>query len=85
MWQKLLSYFVRLLTLVEKTEQNKTEIREIRQELRELTATVQNLSYEIHLLRKEQNHKMEKLALRLENELLKFERRLPSSKHDKGK
>lgn len=76
MLKKLLEYFTRLLTLAEATRENKTEIAEMRAELRDLALTVQLLAHD-------QRHDMEKLALRLENELLKFERRLPPSKHGK--
>jgi hypothetical protein len=48
----------------------------MRSELRDLALSVQLLAHD-------QRHDMEKLALRLENELLKFERRLPPSKHGK--
>ena len=74
MWKKLLEYFTSLLTLAEATRENKVEIAEMRSELRDLALTVQLLAHD-------QRHEMEKLALRLENELLKFERRLPPSKH----
>jgi hypothetical protein len=76
MLKKLQDYFTRLLTLAEATLENKTEIAEMRAELRDLALTVQLLAHD-------QRHDMEKLALRLENELLKFERRLPPSKHGK--
>ena len=76
MLKKLLDYFTRLLTLAEATRENKTEIAEMRAEMRDLALTVQLLAHD-------QRHDMEKLALRLENELLKFERRLPPSKHGK--
>ena len=81
MWQKLLDYFTHLLTLAEATQQNKAEIKEIRQELRDLTATVQDLKHELRNTRTHQQHDMEKLMLRLENELLRFERRLSAPKH----
>jgi len=74
MWKKLLDYFANLLTLAEATRENKAEIAQMRSELRDLALSVQ-------LLANNQRHEMENLALRLENELLKFERRLPPSKH----
>ena len=83
MWQKLLAYFAHLLTLAEATQENKSEIKEIRQELRQLTATVQGVIHELQALRTEQQHLAEKLTLRLENELLRFERRLPPGKPGK--
>ena len=84
MWQKLLAYFSHVLTLAEATQENKSEIKEIRQELRDLTLTVHDVMHNLRTLRAEQQHQAEKLALRLENELLRFERRLPPSKGGKG-
>jgi hypothetical protein len=74
MWKKLLDYFTSLLTLAEATRENKAEIAEMRSQLRDLALAVQILAHD-------QRHEMEKLTPRLENELLKFERRLPPSKH----
>ena len=76
MWKKLFGYFAHLLTVAEATRENKAEIVQMRSELRDLALSVQLLAHD-------QRHDMEKLALRLENELLKFERRLPPSKHGK--
>ena len=76
MFKTLLDYFTRLLTLAEATPENKAEIAEMRSELRDLALAVQLLAHD-------QRNDMEKLALRLENELLKFERRLPPSKPGK--
>ena len=83
MWKSLLDYFARLFKLADATEQNKTEIKEIQRELRDLTATVQYLFHEVRSSQQGQRHDMEKLVLRLENELLKFERKLPPSRHGK--
>ncbi len=83
MWPKLLAYFSHLLTLAETTQENKSEIKEIRQELRQLTATMQGVIHELQALRAEQRHQAERLTLRLENELLRFERRLPPGKSGK--
>jgi hypothetical protein len=65
------------MKLKEQTEKNTTDIKEIRQELRELTAAVQHLAYEIRRVDNDAGHEREKLILRLENTLLRFERRLP--------
>ncbi len=76
MLKQLLDYFTRLLTLAEETRQNKVEIAELRTQVRDIALTVRMLAHD-------QRHDMEKLALRLENELLKFERRLPPAKSGK--
>ena len=49
----------------------------MQRELKELTAVVQRLLYEMQASRNDEAHERKNLALSLENELLKFERRLP--------
>jgi hypothetical protein len=69
--------------LAEATQQNRAEIREIRKELRDLTGAVGGAIHELRTLRSDQQHEIEKLALRLENEMLRFERRLPPAKRNR--
>ncbi len=85
MFKQLYDLVKQLLLLARETQQNKAEIKELRQELKDLTAIVQRLAYEIHRTSENEAHEREKLVLRLENDLLKFERRLPSGKSDKDK
>jgi archaellum component FlaC len=65
------------------TDKNTEEIKELQREVRELHSWLERLAYEIKRTQDEDRHEREKLALRLENELLKFERRLPSGKEEK--
>ncbi len=65
--------------LVESTQQNRNEINELRQELRELSGVVQKIVYELQRQKDNEAHEREKLFLKLENELLRFERRLPAA------
>jgi regulator of replication initiation timing len=67
-----------LLLLAQETRQNRTDIKELREEVAELSAAVQRLAYEIHRIKENEAHEHEKLALKLENEMLRFERRLPT-------
>ena len=46
-------------------------------ELKALSVVVRDLIYEMRGNKNDEAHKREKMALRLQNELLKFERRLP--------
>jgi hypothetical protein len=78
MLKQLYDLVKKLLLVAHEAQQNKTEIKELRRELKDLTAVVQRLVYEIHRVSENEAHEREKMALRLENELLKFERRLPS-------
>ena len=76
MRKKLLDYFTGLLTLAEATRENKAEIQKLRREFDDLAVTVR-------LLANDQRHQMEQLMLRLENQLLRFEKRLPPSRPGK--
>ena len=80
MWRHFFNFAGRLWSLLDDTQQNKTEIKELRREFRDLTAEVRHLSYELRRVAETDGHEREKLALRLENVLLRFERRLPGSK-----
>ena len=81
MWKELFKLFGQLLTLARDTERNKTEIRELRKEMAELTDKVHWLAFELRRVAEADAHEREKLALRVENALLRFERRLPGGKH----
>ena len=72
-----------------------SEVKELRQDvtlLREqlnkqssdLTRAIERLAFEISRVRDSDIHEREKMALQLENALLKFERRLPSSKTEEN-
>lgn len=84
MWRQLYDYARHLITLKEQTERNAAEINAIRDELKELTAAVQRLAYELHRVRENEAHEREKMALRLENILLRSERRLPPGSLEGG-
>ena len=74
MWRDLFNFAGRLWGLLEDTQQNKTEIKEMRKELHAL-------AFEVRRFAEFDAHEREKLALRLENELLRFDRRLPGGRH----
>jgi hypothetical protein len=50
--------------------------------MNDLTAVVQRLAYKIHRISERETHERDKMQLRLENQLLRFERRLPSAGKD---
>ena len=79
MWEKIWDLITKVITLGKQTDKNTEEIKELQREVRELHSWLERLAYEIHKTREDDRHEGEKLALRLENELLKFERRLPSA------
>ena len=80
MWQQIYDSLKKLLLLKEQTDKNTTDVKELKElqrEVKELTAVVQHLIYEVRGNRNDEAHERENMALRLQNELLKFERRLP--------
>jgi predicted nucleic acid-binding Zn-ribbon protein len=76
MWKQIYEALKQLLLLTQQTERNRAEIKELRQELDDLTSAVERLAYEVRRSGENETHEREKLVLRLENKLLKFERRL---------
>jgi len=80
MWKKLLELFRAQVFLARDVQENKEKIARLRQEFDDLSGLVVRLQFEIQSLREEERHEREKLMLRLENALLKFERQLPPAK-----
>lgn len=78
--KQLLDYVRQLFALTQTLEENKREIKELRQEVEQLTGVVRHLAYDLRFSLNDEKHEREKLVLKLENEMLKFERRLPPSK-----
>lgn len=76
LWRDMLDYAKQLVMLKEQTQKNTTDIKEMRQELKDLIAAVQRLAYEVKIDRETAARDRENIALRLENQLLRFERRL---------
>ena len=69
----------RLLALTQKVERHDKEMLGLRQEVKDLTAVVQRLVYKIQRSSDRETHERDKMQLQLENQLPRFERRLPSA------
>ena len=89
MWKQLADYIKQVFLVQQETQKNKTDIVELRQELKEvqkelrnLTAAMQQIAHEIIRNHQNEAHKREKMALRFEIELLRSGRQLPASKSD---
>lgn len=88
-FNQIVEYVKQIVTLRQNTQKNTADILEIRQELKEMRREIQALSegmrevvHQVHRNRDTIKHQQEAamreiLVLRLENQLLKFERRLP--------
>jgi len=83
MWKQIGEFFQHVLFLTQETQKNQNDIRRLTQEMQELTRAVERLAYEIHRVSDRETHEREMLALRLENERLRFEGRLLAGKPNK--
>ncbi len=61
----------------------RTENQQLREEFAKLIMVAQQLNFDIQEVSQREQSEREKLILKLENEMLKFERRLPSGKDEK--
>ncbi len=57
----------------------KSQLEAVVEEQRQIQRTLQDITHGLVHLRDHDQHERDKLLLKLENELLKFERRLPPS------
>ena len=85
MFKQIYALARQLLTLMQDVQKLKAEQKEFRQELRTLLDIVRQLKYEQQRDRENATHEREKLLLRVENALLRFERRLPSGSAASGR
>jgi septal ring factor EnvC (AmiA/AmiB activator) len=96
MWLKLVDFARHIFNFGQETRRHSEDIKELQREVRQVTAALQHLAYEHQRVldaldrMKENNQHLQqseaqerdRIALRLENEMLKFERRLPPAKRD---
>lgn len=83
MWRQVWDSVRKLLSLAQKWERSQEEIEELRQQVKDLTAISQKLYYEVQRLDTKIDHQHENALLKLDNDLLRFERRLPPGKEEK--
>ena len=76
MWKKIYELLEQLVTLAQRVSRHDKQIEELRQEVRELTGMVHRLAIEVNRLADRQTSEREKVELWVENQMLKFERRL---------
>jgi uncharacterized coiled-coil protein SlyX len=84
MWKKLYELLERLATLSQRVSRQEKQIEELRQEVRELAGMMHRLAMEVNRLSDRQTSEREKMQLWVENQMLRFERRLPPSRSGEG-
>ncbi len=89
LWDKLYGLMRLVFNYGEQTRKSEERIAALEEQNNELLAGYRHLAYEIQRLRdaakhfeKNERNEREKAALRLEIDMLRFERRLPAPKQD---
>ena len=76
MLKQLYELVKELLGLSQDIRHHETQIKELQSEMKAVTAAVRDLTFEVRRLRDNEVHEREKIALGVENALLRFERKL---------
>jgi hypothetical protein len=79
MWKDLGVFIQTLFTLARDQQRAQEEIKEIRQDLTNLTLAVSQIANKIALVQQENNRECEKLAMQMQIDMLKFEKQLPKT------
>ncbi len=75
MWKLLADFAKKIAFLTQDTQKNKTDIAEIQKQIQALTEEMREMQHDIRRDRENSAHEHEKLLLRLEVALLRYERR----------
>lgn len=80
MWKQFYEWTKWLVLLAQEVRKNRADIKELQNQFEELTTVVQELVSDVRRNKENETHEREKLVLKLENAMLRFERRLTSGK-----
>ncbi len=83
MWEKLYNALLTLITIGVKVEKHEKEIDVLKAENRELAGMLREVLAELRNTSQQREADRREIALFIENQLLKFERRLPSGDEKK--
>ncbi len=84
MWKQLFDTAKRVVLLVEESKRNRQDIEDVQAQMRAMSMAIELLRYEIQRVSDKDANEREMMKLRLENELLRFERRLPAKRDDEN-
>lgn len=92
MWEKFLDIFVKVITLVQRSDALDKKVNEQEQEIKQLAAIAQRLAFELQRTNDKVENvsvreasEREKLLLKVENQLLKAQRQIPPVPDDNDK
>jgi hypothetical protein len=76
MWKQFYEWAKWLFLLAQEMRDIRSDVTQVQRELEDLTIAVRELSYEVRRNSENDSHEREKLVLKLENRLLRFERQI---------
>ncbi len=85
MWEKIYNALATLVTIGVKVEKHEKEIDLLRTEMRQVSAMLHEVLAELRNVKQQRDSDRREVNLFVENEILKFERRLPSGKEENEK
>ena len=84
MWEKIYELLSKVFKLTTTVELHDKQIEKLNDEIKELNQLYRDLIIAINRVADRQESEREKILALVENQLLKFERRLPSGEKDKS-
>ncbi len=85
MWKKLIEFISQAFGLTIKVEQRDKQIEKVTKEIEDLNRNYRDLIIAINRVADRQDAERERILTLVENQLLKFERRLPQEKRNDEK
>lgn len=85
MWEKIYNALSTLVTIGVKVEKHEKEIDLLRAEMRQVSAMLHEVLAELRNVKQQRESDRREVNLFIENEMLKFERRLPSGREENEK
>lgn len=82
MWTKIIEIFTQVFGLTVRVEQHDKQIEKLTRDIEELNRLYRDLIIAVNRVADRQDADREKILTMVENQLLKFERRLPSGKDE---
>ncbi len=82
MWEKIVELLSKVFRLTTRVEQHDKDLEKLNLEIRDLNQNYRDLIIAINRVADRQESERERILALVENQLLKFERRLPSGKEN---
>ncbi len=83
MWERIYNALATLLTISIKVERHEKEVDRLNSDMREMAGTLREILVMVRNISTERESERREIALYIENQMLKFERRLPVGNAEK--